>query len=82
VEWFHSSGRGSVYSWTVIHHAFHPGFSGALPYVLVIAELAEGVRLQAPLRGASEDQLKVGLEVRVVFETVSGGWVLPAFVLD
>jgi uncharacterized OB-fold protein len=81
VEWRPASGHGRVHSWTVIHHAFHPSFVVDLPYVLIIADLAEGVRLQAPLRGAGADQLTLGRAVRVVFESPADGWVLPAFEL-
>ena len=48
-EWFHASGHGQVHSWTVCHHAFHPGFADRVPYVLVTAQMAHGVRMVAPL---------------------------------
>ena len=52
VRWIEAKGTGTVHSWTVTHHAFNPGFKAELPYVLVTVDLAEGVRMQAPLRGA------------------------------
>lgn len=80
-DWVQASGRGRVHSWTVIHHAFHPGFRDALPYVLVIAELEEGVRIQAPLRGAGAESLRLDLPVRVRFEPQPDGSMLPALSL-
>ncbi len=80
-DWVEASGRGRVQSWTVIHHAFHPGFKDALPYVLVIADLEEGGRIQAPLRGAGADALALDLPVRVLFERQPDGSVLPALSL-
>jgi uncharacterized protein len=44
VVWKDASGRGKVHSWTVAHHAFHPGFAADLPYTLVTIDLDEGVR--------------------------------------
>ena len=44
VEWTPASGRGTVHSWTVAHHAFHPAFAAELPYTLVTIDLEEGVR--------------------------------------
>lgn len=80
-DWVEASGRGRVHSWTVIHHAFHPGFKDALPYVLVIADLEEGGRIQAPLRGAGVEALALDLPVRVLFEPQPDGSVLPALSL-
>ncbi len=57
VRWIDAKGRGTVHSWTVTHHAFHPGFKADLPYVLVTVDLTEGVRMQAPLRGATPASL-------------------------
>ena len=77
VEWIEASGAASVHSWTVAHHAFHPAFRPELPYVLVTADLPEGVRLLARLRGAEADILSPGLPLRVGFEDAGDGLVLP-----
>ena len=50
VAWLDASGNGRVHSWTVTHHAFHPGFKPDLPYTLVTVDLDEGVRMKAQLR--------------------------------
>jgi uncharacterized OB-fold protein len=44
VEWIEASRRGTIHSWTVAHHAFHPAFKDELPYTLVTVDLEEGVR--------------------------------------
>lgn len=44
VDWVEASRRGTVHSWTVSHHAFHPAFKAELPYTLVTVDLEEGVR--------------------------------------
>lgn len=36
--------HGAVHSWTVTHRPFHFGFAEAVPYALLIVEVAEGVR--------------------------------------
>ncbi len=82
VEWIEASGRGTVHSWTIAHHAFNPGFKDELPYVLVTVDLAEGVRMQAPLRGVEDNHIRIGLPVRIAFETPTAGLTLPAFVGD
>lgn len=77
VRWVEASGRGTVHSWTVTHHAFHPGFKAELPYTLVTVDLAEGVRVNARLRGMEANELRPGLPVRIGFERVTEDVTLP-----
>ena len=44
VSWTVASGRGTIHSWTVAHHAFHPAFIAELPYTIVTVDLEEGPR--------------------------------------
>ena len=53
VTWRPVSGAGRVHSWTVAHHAFHPGFAADLPYTLVTVDLDAGVRALGLWRGAA-----------------------------
>ena len=78
-EWTDVSGRGTVHSWTVTHHAFHPSFAGELPYTLVIVDLEEGVRAMGRLRGASDATVRIGMPVRFVVDRRDDGWAMPAF---
>lgn len=80
VAWDEASGRGVVHSWTVTHHPFHPGVRDDLPYTLATVDLEEGVRMNAQLREARPEQLRIGLPVRVAFETVKEGLTLPYLV--
>ncbi|MBI4695718.1 MAG: OB-fold domain-containing protein [Gammaproteobacteria bacterium] len=81
VEWLPSCCMGRVHSWTVIHHAFHPAFEDELPYCLVTVDLAEGVRVNVPLRDAGPHELGIGHRVHIVFERESAALTLPACVL-
>ena len=80
VEWVESSGRGEVHSWTVAHHAFHPGFVGDLPYVLAVVDLEEGVRAMGRLRGIDAADIRIGLPVEFTVEQREDGVSLPTFV--
>ena len=79
-EWVEASGRGEVHSWTIAHHAFHPGFIGELPYVLVVVDLEEGVRALGRLRGVPSPEIRIGLPVQLTVEQRDDGLALPAFV--
>src|SRR5687767_7393873 len=36
-----ASGRGTVYSWSVMHSGGNPGFETKIPYVVLVVELEE-----------------------------------------
>jgi uncharacterized OB-fold protein len=76
-SWVPSTGRGTIFSWTVTHQAPHPAFASAAPYAVVVVELEEGVRIVASLRALAPEHLELGLPVEVVLEEVSEGVPLP-----
>ena len=78
-EWCEASGRGTLHSWTITHHAFVPGLKADLPYTLLTVDLEEGVRMQAQARGIEEEALKIGLRVKVGFEKVTDDLTLAVF---
>ena len=71
VHWVPATGRGTLHSWTVSHHAFHPSFAAELPYALVTVDLEEGVRALGRWRG--DVPLSIGLPVQGNFEAREGG---------
>src|SRR5262245_58258921 len=46
-DWIESTGRGSVYSFTVMRRAPSPEFSASVPYVVALVDLEEGPRMLA-----------------------------------
>lgn len=73
-----ASGRGVVYS-HVTHH--YPPLAGVeVPHTALLVELEEGVRVISELaKDADPGDVRIGLPVEVVFQTVPGGQLLPAF---
>ncbi len=69
--WEKSSGKGTLFSWTVIHRAVHPGFEAELPYASVVVELEEGVRLVSRVKDVPVEALRLGLPLKVGFEEVT-----------
>jgi uncharacterized protein len=70
-EWARATGRGEVFSWTVTHQPLHPAFADALPYVIVVIEMEEGVRVVAGARDIERVDLDLGLPVEVEIDRVS-----------
>ena len=71
-EWTRLSGRGTIYSWVIVHQSQHPAFNPDAPYNVVIVELEEGPRLHGNLLDCANDAIRIGLPVEVVFDEVSG----------
>lgn len=78
-EWVLSSGRGSVYTYTVTYQNLAPGFRESVPYILAYVELEEGVRLLTNIVDCAPDAVRIGMPVTVVFEDVSPELSLPRF---
>ncbi|MGH2492832.1 MAG: Zn-ribbon domain-containing OB-fold protein, partial [Candidatus Limnocylindria bacterium] len=79
VEWIAASGRGSVYSYTVVHRAPHEALEPLVPYVVALIDLEENVRMMSRLRGVAPEAVRIGQSVRVAFERLSDEVTLPIF---
>ncbi len=77
LSWKRVSGRGTLYSYTVVHRASSRAFADA-PYVLAIVELDEGPRMTTNIVGPPEN-LKVGMPVVVFFDDVAPEHTLVKF---
>ena len=78
-EWdtVQASGRGSLYSFVVMHYPQVAPFDHPNPIGLI--ELEEGVRLIAGLSGVQREQLQIGQRLQVAFETFDEQLTLPLF---
>lgn len=74
-----ASGRGSVYSWSVMHSGGNPGFEDELPYVVLVVELDEqrGLITIGNLVDGTAADLAVGTPLEVTFEQVDDEVTLP-----
>lgn len=75
------SGRGTLYSFTITHRAFHPFFADRLPYVVAVVELEEqrDLRFVTNLVGLDNRSPVFGEPVQVGFEELAPGYVIPVF---
>jgi len=78
-NWKPSSGKGTLFSWTIIHRALHPAYKEEVPYASVIVEMEEGVRLVTELDGITHDELELGIPLEVFFEDVAPDVALHRF---
>ncbi|MEE9199759.1 MAG: Zn-ribbon domain-containing OB-fold protein [Dehalococcoidia bacterium] len=79
LDWIRCSGFGKVYNFTVTHQSVIQGFDEDLPYVFAIIELDEGVKVSSNIVDCQPENVKIGMPVEVVFETINEEITLPKF---
>ena len=78
VETVRASGRGEIYSFTILHRAGRPGFEEDVPYVVALVELEEGPRVLTRIADVEPDDVRIGQPVRVAFAPY-GDFTVPVF---
>ncbi len=79
--WSKVSGRGTVFSFIIIHQPTIQGFAQDVPYVFAWVELDEQQHLKMPttIIGCSPREVRIGMRVEVTFEDVTDQITLPKF---
>lgn len=72
-----ASGRGRLYTWTVIHQNAAP-FADRTPYVVAMVDLEEGPRLMTEIQDCPVDDLRADMELILTFRD-DDGFLVPAF---
>jgi uncharacterized OB-fold protein len=67
VQWIQASGRGTVYTYSVVRQNGTPPFDTLVPYVLAMIDLEEGVRMMGNIVDIPVDEVAIGLSVVVDF---------------
>ncbi|MDI6855774.1 MAG: Zn-ribbon domain-containing OB-fold protein [Candidatus Thermoplasmatota archaeon] len=67
MEWIELSGKCTLLTYTTVHVA-PAGFENFVPYTIAVAELEEGGKLLAWLGGIKEENLEIGMKLRIVVE--------------
>lgn len=75
--WTDVSGKGTLYSYTVVHQKYHPAFE--TPYNVAVVELAEGPRMVTNVIGCENDALRVGMALVLDYEDADDEITLPKF---
>ena len=79
VEWtsIEASGKGTLYSFTVLYHPKLPGFE--FPVSCALVELEEGTRLVSNVIDCDPDTLEIGMPLELAVEDVDEEMKLPLF---
>ena len=79
-EWVESSGRGTVYSWIVVHVGIPRDiFGDQVPYVTALVTLEEGPRICTNLIGIDPRHIVPGMPVEVIYQPIGDGSIILPF---
>jgi uncharacterized OB-fold protein len=79
VEWFAASGKGTLYTYSVVYSNDLPPFGERVPYIAAVVDLEEGPRIQTNVVDCEFDALSVDMPVEVVFQPISDEITIPVF---
>ena len=77
--WIESSGRATVYTYTVTLEGVEEMFVEDLPIIVAWVDLPEGIRMNTNLVECEPEEVQIGMEVEVVFRDVTDEITLPYF---
>jgi hypothetical protein len=80
-KWVPVSGRGEVYTFTVVHHASHPAVKDKLPYVgaLITFDDLPGVRLVSNVTHCDPADVRIGMKLDLWWDDIGGDQHVPRF---
>ncbi len=79
VRWEQASGRGTVYTWTIVHGPTLPAFRDDLPYNVVDVLTDEGIHFQSQVLDCPPEEIYAGMPVEAVFVPVTEDMTLVKF---
>lgn len=79
MAWIDGSGKGELYTYTVMHHAYTPTMKDKVPYVVAVIKLDEGPFFHSNLLGCPLDELAVGMRVSAEMIEHESGLTIPVF---
>jgi uncharacterized OB-fold protein len=77
--WVDASGKGTVYSYTVVENNAPTAFAADCPYVVAIVKLEEGVQMLTNIVNCDPYLIQCDMPVKVVFEVLNDDFKLPKF---
>jgi len=79
IEWADASGRGKVWTYSIHNMGPTKAYKGDPPYVVALVELDEGVKMMTNIVDCDPQDVKIGMEVEVVFDDITEDVTLPKF---
>jgi len=79
LSWVEATGKGKIYSFSVVYSYQPTEFADDVPYVIGVIELDEGVRMMSNVVDCNPEDVQCDMDVEVVFDQVTDEFTLPKF---
>jgi uncharacterized OB-fold protein len=79
LDWIEASGRAQVFTFSTAYDMVEPRFTADLPYTIAYVDLEEGVRMMTRIVECDPEDIRIGMDVEVVFHTLNEEFALPFF---
>jgi len=79
LEWAEASGKGTIYTFSIVRRNDLPPFGDRVPYVPAIIDLEEGPRMMSEVVDAALESIEVGQAVVVDFREIDDELKRPVF---
>lgn len=79
MRWVAAPGRGTLYTYTILHHAYTPAMKAKVPYVVGVVKLDEGPFFHSNVVDCAPQDIAVGMPLEAVMAPHESGLTLPMF---
>jgi uncharacterized OB-fold protein len=79
VDDFPSSGKGTVWTYSVVYKNNTVGYADKLPYVVALVELEGGVKVFGNVLGGEPENVAIGTAVELTFAKAANDQMIPLF---
>ena len=78
-SWTPISGRGVVYTYSIVHRAPTPAYQADAPYAIVHVTMDEGFRMIGTMTGIAAESVTIDAPVQVVYTDLTPEWTILEF---
>jgi len=79
IDWVEASGKGNIYTYTVVTNNAPSIFLEDMPYVIAIVRLEEGVQMLTNIVDCDHEKLSCDMPVEVTYRKLNEDFTLPVF---
>jgi uncharacterized OB-fold protein len=79
IEDYPSTGKGEVWTYSVVYRNNTAGYGEKVPYVVGLVELEGGVKVVSNIIGGNPENVTFGTKVEAVFAKTEDGQAIPLF---
>jgi uncharacterized protein len=77
--WVPATGRGTLYTYTVMHHAYTTAMKGKTPYVVGVIKLEEGPFFHSNVIDSPLESIAIDMPLEAVMTQHESGLTMPVF---